>query len=280
MPTKVKICGLTNLHDAGLAADLGAWALGMIFWEGSPRSCDPAEAEAIGAELRRRAALTGVFVNAPLDEIAYLADRCSLAIVQLHGDEGPAFCREVARRTGCKVMKAARVKDAGSIRALGSFEVDYHLLDAHRPGHEGGTGETFQWDLVRAHDRHVPIVLSGGLTADNVGKAIAATHPFAVDTASGTEAEPGRKDPAKLEAFLGAVRQEDGRSPSAYARPDVSREVGGRKMPSSAGQDGPLGSTDQAAGVEAPLSSTGQTAGLAAPLGSANQAAGPDDPRR
>src|SRR5581483_10497210 len=128
---------------------------------------------------------------------------------QLHGDEGPAFCREVARRTGCRVMKAARVKDAGSIRALASFEVDFHLLDAHKPGQLGGTGETFQWELVRTHDRHVPIVLSGGLTADNVGEAIAATHPFAVDTASGTEAAPGRKDPAKLEAFFGAVRQAD-----------------------------------------------------------------------
>jgi phosphoribosylanthranilate isomerase len=209
MRTKVKICGLTNLDDARLAADLGAWALGMIFWEGSERRCDPAEAEAIGAELRRRAEPTGVFVNATLDEIAYLADRCSLAIVQLHGDEGPAFCREVARRTGCRVMKAARVKDAGSIRTLATFEVDYHLLDAYKPGRVGGTGETFQWDLVRAHGRHVPIVLSGGLTAENVGGAIAATHPFAVDTASGTEAEPGRKDPAKLEAFFNSVRQAD-----------------------------------------------------------------------
>jgi phosphoribosylanthranilate isomerase len=150
-----------------------------------------------------------VFVNATLDEIAYTADRCSLAIVQLHGDEGPAFCREVARRTGCKVMKAARVKDAGSIRALMSFETDYHLLDAHKAGHVGGTGETFQWDLVKTHGRHVPIVLSGGLTPDNVGAAIDAVRPFAVDTASGTEASPGVKDPAKLDAFFRAVAQAD-----------------------------------------------------------------------
>ena len=119
-----------------------------------------------------------------------MADRCSLAILQLHGDEGPAFCREAARRTGCKVMKAARVKDAGSIRALASFETDYHMLDAHKPGKVGGTGETFQWDLVKLHGRHVPIVLSGGLTPDNVAEAIAATRPFAVDTASGTESSP------------------------------------------------------------------------------------------
>jgi phosphoribosylanthranilate isomerase len=226
MPTRVKICGITNVDDARQAASLGAWAIGLIFWPGSPRRCELDEGETIAAELRRQVELTGVFVNATLDEIAYIADRCSLAILQLHGDEGPAFCREAGRRTGCKVMKAVRVKDAGSIRALASFEVDYHLLDAYKPGHLGGTGEVFQWELVKAHDRRVPIVLSGGLTPDNVADGIAATRPFAVDTASGTEAAPGRKDPAKLEAFFRAVAQadaEDGRSPSGYARPEGER---------------------------------------------------------
>jgi phosphoribosylanthranilate isomerase len=158
--------------------------------------------------------LTGVFVNATLDDIAYTADRCSLAILQLHGDEGPAFCREAARRTGCKVMKAVPVKDAGSIRTLAQFEVDYHLLDAYKAGHVGGTGETFQWELVKAHDRHVPIVLSGGLTPDNVADGIAATRPFGVDTASGTERAAGRKDPAKVEAFFRAVAQADAAVPA------------------------------------------------------------------
>jgi phosphoribosylanthranilate isomerase len=209
MTTRVKICGITNLEDALLAAGLGAWSIGLIFWPGSPRRCELEEAERIAAELRRQLEPTGVFVNATLDEISYVADRCSLAIAQLHGDEGPAFCREVARRTGCKVMKAVRVKDAGSIRALTSFDVDYHLLDAHKPGHPGGTGESFQWELVKMHHRHVPIVLSGGLTADNVADAIAATRPFGVDTASGTEASPGRKDHARVEAFFRAVAQAD-----------------------------------------------------------------------
>ena len=214
MATNVKICGITNLDDARQAADLGAWAIGLIFWEGSPRRCELEAAEEICAELRRRVEPVGVFVNATLDEIAYVADRCSLAILQLHGDEGPAFCREAGRRTGCKVMKAARVKDAGSIRALASFETDYHMLDAHRSGQVGGTGETFQWELVKLHGRHVPIVLSGGLTPDNVAEAIATTQPFAVDTASGTEASPGRKDPAKVEAFLRAVSQADAAVPA------------------------------------------------------------------
>lgn len=209
MATKVKICGITNLEDARQAAELGAWAIGMIFWEGSERRCDLAAGEQIAAELRRQVEPVGVFVNATLDEIAYAADRCSLAILQLHGDEGPAFCREAARRTGCKVMKAMRVKDAGSIQALVPYEVDYHMLDAYKPGHVGGTGETFQWELVKLHHGHVPIVLSGGLTADNVADGIAAVRPFAVDTASGTEMSPGRKDPAKVEAFFRAVAQAD-----------------------------------------------------------------------
>ena len=214
MPTRVKICGITSLDDARLAAELGAWAIGLIFWPGSERRCELDEAERIAADLRREVEVTGVFVNATLDDIAYTADRCSLAILQLHGDEGPAFCREAARRTGCKVMKAVRVKDAGSIRALASFDVDYHLLDAYKPGRVGGTGATFQWELVKDHDRHVPIVLSGGLTPDNVAAGIAATHPFAVDTASGTEASPGRKDPAKVQAFFRAVAQADAAVPA------------------------------------------------------------------
>lgn len=203
--TQVKICGLTSIEDARHAAELGAWALGLIFHAESPRAADPATAERIGAELRRRTLVTGVFVNAPLDEVQALADRCSLGMVQLHGDEGPAYCREVARRTGAKVMKAARVRDASAIRALEPFHVDYHLLDAHDAERRGGTGETFAWSLAAAHDRSVPLVLSGGLTADNVGAGIAAAQPFAVDTASGTEAAPGRKDRAKVAAFFRAV---------------------------------------------------------------------------
>ena len=162
-------------------------------------------AEGISAELRRDVAVTGVFVNRPLEEVAELADRCSLAILQLHGDEGPAYCREAARRTGARVMKAVRVRDASTLRALAAWNVDLHLLDAHVPGRRGGTGETFNWELAGAHPGGTPIVLSGGLTPDNVGAGIAAVRPFAVDTASGTEAAPGRKDPAKLEAFLRAV---------------------------------------------------------------------------
>ena len=210
--TRVKFCGLTTLGDARLAVELGAWAIGLIFHRDSPRACPPAAAEEIGAVLRRDALVTGVFVNAPMDAVVEAAERFRLGMLQLHGDEGPAFCREAARRTGCKVMKAARVRDASAIRALEPFQVDYHLLDAHAPDRFGGTGETFQWELAAAHDRSVPVVLSGGLTADNVAAAVAATHPFAVDSASGTEVAPGRKDQRKLRAFFRAVTAADGAS--------------------------------------------------------------------
>jgi phosphoribosylanthranilate isomerase len=209
--TRFKSCGITNLDDAERAADLGAWAVGLILWPGSPRACKPAAAEQIGAALHRRCEVAGVFVNATLDDVALAADRYGLSLLQFHGDEGPIYCREAARRTGCKVMKAVRVKDAASVRGIEAFGTDYHLLDACVPGARGGTGRTFEWDLLRHHRGSVPVVLSGGLTADNVGEAIAATHPFAVDSASGTEASPGRKDPAKLEAFVRAVALADER---------------------------------------------------------------------
>jgi phosphoribosylanthranilate isomerase len=203
--TRVKICGLTNLDDAQQAVELGAWALGMIFWPQSVRACPIEQAEAIGAQLHRRVELTGVFVNATLDEVATTADLCRFSLLQLHGDEGPAYCREAARRTGCRVIKAARVRDAADVQALRAFRTDFHLLDAHSRKAPGGTGESFDWALARLHRGTPPLILSGGLTPDNVAEAIAAVRPFAVDTASGTEAEPGRKDPAKLTAFFHAV---------------------------------------------------------------------------
>jgi phosphoribosylanthranilate isomerase len=115
----------------------------------------------------------------------------------------------VRRHTGAKVIKAARVRSGADIQALAAFHTDYHLLDSHREGVPGGTGETFSWELARAHRGPVPLILSGGLTPGNVADAIAAVHPFAVDVASGVEPDggpPTRKDPDKLEAFAAAVR--------------------------------------------------------------------------
>jgi phosphoribosylanthranilate isomerase len=207
--TRVKLCGITTPEDARMAADAGAWAIGLIFAAESPRRCDIGTASEIGAALRRRTEVTGVFLNSPLDEVVELADLCSLTMLQLHGDEGPTFCAEAARRTGLKVIKAARVRDKASVQALRAFRVnvDYHLLDAYVEGAHGGTGQTFQWDLAKTRGPGPPLILSGGIDADNVGEAIASVHPFAVDSASGTESSPGVKDPAKVTALMRAVEQ-------------------------------------------------------------------------
>lgn len=196
---KVKICGVTRLEDGELAVSLGAWAVGLIFAD-SPRRCDPQQAREIANALRRKTLVTGVFLNHPLDEVVALQEHCGLDVVQLHGDEGPSFATEVARRTGAKVIKAARVRDAGDVRALDAFRsVDFHLVDGP------GAGEVVESTLLRHRRSGVPLILAGGLTPDNVAGQITEIEPFAVDVASGVEAVPGVKDPAALEAFFAAV---------------------------------------------------------------------------
>jgi phosphoribosylanthranilate isomerase len=204
-PARVKICGVTRLTDAELAVELGAWAVGMVFYPASRRRCELAEAEMIGASLRRRVELAGVFVNAPLEEIAQVSERVGLTLVQLHGDEGPAFCAEVARRTGARTIKAASVRGLFTVRDLERFHTDFHLLDGHSPGLRGGTGERFDWSLLSRRRSKLPLILGGGLDAENVAAAIATTRPFAVDVASGVEAEPGIKDPQRMRSFFAAA---------------------------------------------------------------------------
>jgi phosphoribosylanthranilate isomerase len=227
-PAKVKICGITNLDDAELAVELGAWALGMIFYEGSPRRCSLAEAQRIVARLRRRVELCGVYVNAPLDEVVGTSEALGLSMLQLHGEEGPVFCAEARRRTGARVIKAAQVGGPGDVRDLERFHVDFHLLDARsstpgRQGLRGGTGETFDWNLLSARRSKVPLILSGGLNAENVAEAISLAHPYAVDSASGTEAAPGRKDPDRLRAFFDAVRGGSDPGRGSDAEPEQPR---------------------------------------------------------
>jgi phosphoribosylanthranilate isomerase len=202
---KIKFCGFTDPADAETAVATGAWALGVIMWPGSPRRCRPEVAAEIAAAFKRRVEIVGVFVNPTLPDLTRVADTVGLTMLQLHGDEGPAFCAEAARRTGCRVIKAARIRSGADIQALSPFHTDFHLLDSHVNNVPGGTGETFAWELARDHREKVPVILSGGLNAGNVAEAIATVRPYAVDVASGVEAAPGRKDPAKLEAFAAAV---------------------------------------------------------------------------
>jgi phosphoribosylanthranilate isomerase len=207
MTTKVKICGITNLADAELAVSKGAWAIGMVFHPESPRACDPAAAVEIGAAMKRRVEIVGVFVNEHLDEVADLAESAGLTMLQLHGEEGPSYCQEAARRSGLKVIKAARVRDAASVRGLLAYPTDFHMLDTYVRGRYGGTGERFDWSLATEHKTDIPLILSGGLRPDNVAEAITVARPFAVDVSSGVEESPGRKDPGRLSRLFESVRE-------------------------------------------------------------------------
>jgi phosphoribosylanthranilate isomerase len=204
---RIKFCGNTSVEDAELAVELGAWAVGVIFHAPSPRYCDPAVAAAIAARLRRRAEVVGVWVNAHLDEVSETASDLGLTIVQLHGDEGPAYCAEVARRTGCRVIKAVQIHTAGDLQTLGIYHTDFHLLDTGHAQLRGGTGQSWDWRMAAAGRlrSEVPRILSGGLRPDNVAEAIEVVRPFAVDVVSGVEASPGVKDPQKMAAFAEAV---------------------------------------------------------------------------
>lgn len=203
---RVKICGVTNLDDAAEAVRLGAWAIGLIHFPKSPRRCEPAEAAGIGAAFRRKCEVVGVFVNPELEEVAKAVENAGLTMVQLNGEEGPSFCAETARRTGVKVIKAVHVASAADIHAAEAFRTDYHLFDRRGNGLWGGTGESFDWGLLKQRDSEVPGIVAGGLRPENVAEAIRVTHPYAVDVASGVEAEPGRKDHAAMTAFFDAVQ--------------------------------------------------------------------------
>jgi phosphoribosylanthranilate isomerase len=208
--TRVKICGITREEDARLAIQGNAWAIGMIMWPASPRYVEPQQAADIARVAHRSSEIAGVFVDQSLDEVVGLTTELGLTMVQLHGSEGQQFAHAVTQRTGAKVIKAFRVKDRSIHAELGKFyNVDYHLLDTYKAGIPGGTGETFDWRFLTETPRrgNVPLILSGGLTPENVALAIETVGPYAVDVSSGVEVEgqPGIKDPAKMSAFFDAV---------------------------------------------------------------------------
>jgi phosphoribosylanthranilate isomerase len=203
---RVKICGITNLDDAAEAVRLGAWAVGLIHFSESPRACPPEEAVRIAAAFRRKCEVVGVFVNPELGDVAKAVEDAGLTMVQLNGEEGPSFCSEVARKTGVKVIKAVHVSSAADIHAAETFRTDFHLFDKGAKGLFGGTGESFDWGLLGERRSEIPAIVAGGLRPENVAEAIAVTHPYAVDVASGVEAEPGRKDHAAMTAFFEAAQ--------------------------------------------------------------------------
>ena len=200
MNTKIKICGITNLDDALLAVDLGADALGFIFYPKSSRYVKVQEAANICNALPPFVAKVGVFVDELEYEIEKARHECLINALQFHGDEPPGFCQKFA----AKSIKAIRVRGEESLRAAEEYDVDALLLDTYTDESRGGTGRTFDWSLaVRAKEfLSAPIILSGGLTTANVQEAVRKVRPYAVDVASGVEREPGKKDPEKLRRFI------------------------------------------------------------------------------
>jgi phosphoribosylanthranilate isomerase len=204
MPTRVKICGITAWEDARLSIDLGASALGFNFYPSSPRAVSPADAWAIIRRLPPFVEAVGVFVNWPAIVVDAMARSLRLGSVQLHGAESTAEVEELVRKR--RVIKAVQVKRGFRVASLAAFRsADAILLDGFAPGLHGGTGRTVDWKLARSASRYGRIILAGGLNPENIAEAIRVAQPYAVDVASGVEAQPGRKDPAKLRALFAAV---------------------------------------------------------------------------
>ena len=200
--TRIKICGTTNLDDALIAVEAGADALGFIFVPNTPRYLPPDEAAKIIEELPPFITTVGLFVNAEQKEIDTIANNCSLDAIQLHGEEPPELCVTLNRR----VVKAFRVKDESSLSRLHDYHVRAYLLDTYVKGTMGGTGKVFDWNLAVKAKQYGRIISAGGLNPHNIASAILRVRPYGVDVSSGVEASPGRKDPAKVKAFIGAVR--------------------------------------------------------------------------
>ena len=203
MKTQVKICGITNVADARVAAEAGADMIGLMFYDGSPRHIPLATAVDISRALSPFVLRVGVFVNPEEAQVKEAIAACGLNLLQFHGDEASDFCTQF----GLMSVKVLRMRDAESLQTLADFKTDAFLLDAYSQSGLGGTGEKFNWDLaVAAQKFGKPIFLAGGLTPENVADAVQQVRPFAVDVSSGVEASPGKKDAAKVRAFIQAVR--------------------------------------------------------------------------
>jgi phosphoribosylanthranilate isomerase len=203
MSVKVKICGITNQPDALAAAEAGADALGFMFYDQSPRHITVGDAIEITRHLPPFILKVGVFVNPPEELVLRAIAECGLNLLQFHGDETPEFCTQF----GLMSMKAFRIRDAESLKALASYNTEAWLLDAHSSKGLGGSGETFNWDLaIEAKKSGKPIFLAGGLRPENVAEAVRKVQPFGVDVSSGVEISPGKKDHAKIKAFIQAAK--------------------------------------------------------------------------
>lgn len=203
MSVRVKICGITRVEDALAAVEAGADALGFMFWEASPRSTTPEQVSKILRDLPPFVARVGVFVNPSADKVRSVIAETGIDTLQFHGEEAPEFCRQF----GLRVIKAFRVRDADSLKPLADFRSEAWLLDSFVDGKHGGTGKVFNWDLAaQAVKQGGRVILAGGLTPENAADAVRRVRPYALDVSSGVESAPGKKDIAKIRAFIAAAK--------------------------------------------------------------------------
>ncbi len=201
--TVVKICGITNLDDARIAAMLGADALGFNFYTKSPRFISPDATREIINEIGESVVTVGVFVNEPVERVQRVASETDIDMIQFHGDETAGYVEECKKRCGLEVIKAFRISEASDLSTIEDYPIDFILIDAYSPILYGGTGEKTDWDLAqRFAEEHPKVYLAGGLNAENVKIAIQTVRPYAVDVASGVESVRGQKDHKKLEEFI------------------------------------------------------------------------------
>lgn len=203
--TKIKICGITGVSDAILAASLGVDMLGFVFYNKSKRYIETAVARDIINELSGNVGKVGVFVDESPDKVREIAEEVRLDILQFHGDEEADYC--ALFRDDYKVIKAFRPRDRRDLRKINDYDVDYYLLDTYRPDIRGGTGEVFDWKILKDYEILKPVILSGGLTPANVSQAIREVAPYGVDVSTGVELSPGKKSEALLKKFVDEVRK-------------------------------------------------------------------------
>jgi len=199
IPTK--ICGITNLDDAQAVVSRGASAIGLIFYEKSPRAISIDQAKSISDQLSDSVSRVGVFVNNSIDFISQAIEAAALNAIQLHGDETPEFCSKF----DLHVLKALHIKDQKSLATMSDYNVNGFLFDTFSNNQYGGTGTSFDWSLVKDNQNDTPIILSGGLHPDNILDAIHTVSPSAVDVNSGVESSPGIKDHQKLDQLFKAL---------------------------------------------------------------------------
>lgn len=202
MRTRVKICGITRIEDARAAAHAGADAIGLVFYEGSPRHVTPARAAEIVAALPPCVSVVALFVNAPRTQVRHVLDTVPVDLLQFHGEETPGDCRGFGRR----YLKAIRMRDDVDVatQARRYHDAAGLLLDAYAPNRHGGTGMRFDWARV-PRDLDLPLILAGGLTPENVAQAVRQVRPWAVDVSGGVEAAKGIKDETRMRAFVRKV---------------------------------------------------------------------------